>query len=145
MSEKLKQDMISFGISENIFRPIYSSRGNLVLGYQIIPLNILPPTYKENGMSEIYCCKQCGRKIYEVKDDLYCTEAYDGLGYPTYITQEVLNKMQDVNGLYENNDNVIISLNLYNHLIEKYPKLECRPVFLGSVYDDDEYIRLHKG
>lgn len=143
VSEKLKQDMISFGVSENIFRPIYSSRGNLVLGYQIVPINILPPIYKENGMSETSCCRQCGRKIYEIKDDLCSTEAYGGLGYPTYITQEALNKIQDVNGLYENNDNVIISLSLYNHLIEKYPRLECRPVFLGSVYNDGEYIRLH--
>ena len=35
------------------------------------------------------------------------------------------------------------SLEIYNYLIEKYPRLECRPVFLGNVKDDDpEYKRL---
>ena len=144
VSAKLKEDMILYGVSKKVFRPIYASRGNLVLGYQIKPLNILPPIYKENGMIEASCCKKCGRIEYEIKDDLYSTDAYDGLGYPTYITQEALDRVQDVNGLYEDNDDVIISTDLYNYLIKKYPRLECRPVFLGSVYDDAEYIRLHK-
>lgn len=144
VSEKLKQDMLSYGVSENTFRPIYASRGGAVLGYQIVPLNILPPTYKENGMVEADCCPKCGRTEYEVKDDLLSTAAYDGLGYPTYITEVALERIRDVNGLHENNDDIIISLNLYNYLIERYPKLECRPVFLGSVYNDGEYIRLHK-
>ena len=135
--------MLLFGVSEKIFRTICSSRGNVVLGYQISPLNILPPTFLENGKKEDYC-KYCGRKIYEIREDLYSLKAYNGLGYPTYITQEAFNELQDVNGLYENNDSIIISLDLYNYLIKKYPKLECRPVFLGSVYNDAEYIRLHK-
>ena len=37
---------------------------------------------------------------------------------------------------------VIISLELYNYLIEKYPRLECRPVFLGNVKDDPEYKKI---
>lgn len=143
VSKKLKSDMLSFGVSEKIFRPIHSSRGDIELGYQIVPLNILPPVFLQNGMREI-CCKYCGRKRYEIRDDLHSLKAYEGLGYPTYITREALNELQDVNGLYEDNDDVIISTDLYNYLIKKYPRLECRPVFLGSVYDDAEYIRLHK-
>lgn len=57
--------------------------------------------------------------------------------------QDALNEIESVNGLYENNDDVvIISLDLYNYLISKYPRLECRPVFIGSVYEDSEYLRL---
>ena len=36
----------------------------------------------------------------------------------------------------------MISLELYNYLIEKYPRLECRPVFLGNVKDDPEFKKI---
>ncbi|MCM1544343.1 MAG: hypothetical protein NC110_03495 [Ruminococcus sp.] len=142
VSEKLKNEMIAFGIPEEVFRPIYASRGNLVLGYQIVPKNELPSAYDENGYEVTHKCKKCGRAVHEIKEDLYSIAAYGGLGYPTYLTEEALAKMQSVNSL--NNGDVIISLELYNHLLKKYPRLECRPVFLGSVYDDSEYLKRHK-
>lgn len=144
VSEKLKNDMLSFGVPENVFRPIWSSKGKLLLGYQIVPTNILPPTFTENGMEEVSCCRRCGHKTYEIKDEVDGTKAYTGLGYPVYISQKALERMQIINSLYEYPDEVIISLDLYNYLIKKYPRLECRPVFLGSVYEDMEYLRTNK-
>lgn len=38
---------------------------------------------------------------------------------------------------------VIISLELYDYLIKKYPRLECRPVFIGNIKQDKEYIRVN--
>ena len=142
VSEKLKNDMLSFGISEEIFRPIYTKKHDIVLGYQIVPKNILPLTYKENGMYEFSKCIKCGRIQYELYDEIAFMKVYNDFGFPEYINHEAFNKLEDINALGERPENsVIISLDLYNYLIKKYPRLECRPVFLGSVYEDSEYLR----
>ncbi len=145
VSEKLKNDMLSFGISEDVFRPIYTKKHDIILGYQIVPKNILPLTYKENGMYEFTKCKKCGRIQYELYDEIAFMKVYNDLGFPVYITQDALDTMEDINGLGERPENdIIISLDLYNYLIEKYPRLECRPVYIGNVYEDKEYLRIKK-
>lgn len=141
VSENLKNDMLKFGVSEDLFIPIYTKKHDSVLGYQIKAKNILPLTYKENGMYEYAKCDSCGRIQYEVCDEIDSCHVYNGLGYPIYITQEALDKMQAINGLGEREEDIIISIDLYNYLIEKYPRLECRPVFLGTIYNDQEYLR----
>lgn len=145
VSEKLKNDMLKFGISEELFRPIYTKKIDVVLGYQIVPKNILPLTYKENGMYEYSKCEKCGRIQYELYDEIAFMKVYNDMGFPVYITQEALDAMEDINGLGERPENdIIISLELYNYLIEKYPRLECRPVFLGTLYEDNEYLKEKK-
>ena len=142
VSEKLKNDMVAFGISEDLFKPIYTKKHDVILGYQIVPKNILPLTYKENGMYEYSRCKKCGKIQYELYDKIAFMKVYHDLGFPVYINQSAFDAMEDVNALGERPGNdVIISLDLYNYLIEKYPRLECRPVLLGSVYEDKEYIK----
>ena len=143
VSENLRNDMIKYGAGNSDFRPIYSAKRACILGYQVVPENVLPPIYQVNKMTPVVTCKKCGRTLYEYGDDTGYHEAYDGFGYPYYLTQEACKSLKPLNRMFETKEEVIISLDMYNNLIRKYPKLECRPVFLGSVYTDREYIRLH--
>ncbi len=142
VSKELKAHMIEFGLNENNFRPIYTRNRDVILGYQIVSNNILSETFDVNGKYEFSECKACHHKCYEIYDELNATEAYNGLGYPVFLTKEAYKQLQHINCLYEDNDDILISCELYNFLIEKYPRLECRPVFIGSVYEDSEYLRL---
>lgn len=143
VSEKLKSHMIEFGLTEENFRPIYTRKHDQILGYQIITDNVLPPIFEVNGKYEFSNCEVCGHKTYEVYDEIDGTEVYGGLGYPLYLTHEAAEKLKHINCLYEDNDDILISCELYNFLIERYPRLECRPVFLGSIYEDKEYLRIN--
>ncbi len=143
VSEKLKNDMLEFGIAESNFRPIYSRKHNEILGYLVTPKNMLPSITENNVERQIFYCKHCKTKKFEVDDSYF--DAYNRLGYPVYISKEAFDKMEHINCLdgEVGSYTVIVSLELYNYLIEKYPRLECRPVFLGNVKDDDpEYKRL---
>ncbi len=143
VSEKLKNDMLEFGIAESNFRPIYSRKHNEILGYQVTPKNMLPSITENNAERQIFYCEHCKTKKFEVDDSYF--EAYNRLGYPVYMSKEAFDKMKHINCLdgEVGSYTVIVSLELYNYLIEKYPRLECRPVFLGNVKDDDpEYKRL---
>lgn len=144
VSEKLKNDMLEFGIAENNFRPIYSRKHTEVLGYQVTPKNMLPSITENNAERQIFYCKRCNTKKFEVDDSYF--DAYNRLGYPVYISEEAYEKTEHINCLdgEVGSYTVIISLELYNYLIEKYPRLECRPVFLGNVKDDPEYKRLNQ-
>lgn len=144
VSENLKKDMICFGLSEDNFRPIYTRKHDQILGYQIVADNILPSTIEVNGKYTFSECKKCNHKTFEVFDKLQGTKAYNGLGYPVFITEEAEKELKHINCLYENKNKIIISCQLYNYLIERYPRLECRPVFLGSVYNDKEYLRIRE-
>lgn len=85
------------------------------------------------------------KKAFELENDEYYFQAYNGAGNPVYMSKEAYEKMEHINCLdgQIGSYTVIISLELYNYLIKKYLRLECRPVFLGNVKDDDpEYKRL---
>ncbi len=140
VSEKLKKDMLEFGLKEENFRPIYTRSCDLVLGYQLIADNVLPPVFEVNGKYELSNCEACGHKTYEVYDEIDGTQVYNGLGYPVFLTAQARENLKDINCLYEDNDEILISCKLYDFLIERYPRLECRPVFVGSVYEDSEYL-----
>lgn len=143
VSSNLYNDMVNFGVSEENFKPIYNSDKTLILGYQIVPIHILPPIFDKNYMTEVDVCHKCGCKIYDYSFDSNNDIAYNRLGYPVYITEKALENIKSLNGTFENID-IIISLDLYEYLIKKYPKLECRPVFVGDLKQDREYIRLSK-
>lgn len=144
VSEKLKNDMLEFGIAESNFRPIYSRKHNEILGYQVTPKNILPSITENNAERQIFYCEHCKTKKFEVDDSYF--DAYNRLGYPVYVSKEAFDKMEHINCLdgEVGSYTVIISLELYNYLIEKYPRLECRPVFIGNVKNDPEYKRLNQ-
>lgn len=144
VSEKLKNDMLEFGIAETNFRPIYSRKHNEILGYQVTPKNMLPSITENNAERQIFYCEYCKTKKFEVDDSYF--DAYNRLGYPVYISKGAFDKMEHINCLdgEVGSYTVIISLELYNYLIEKYPHLECRPVFIGNVKNDPEYKRLNQ-
>lgn len=144
VSEKLKNDLLEFGIAESNFRPIYSRKHNEILGYQVTPKNILPSITENNAERQIFYCEHCKTKKFEVDDSYF--DAYNRLGYPVYISKEAFDKMEHINCLdgEVGSYTVIISLELYNYLIEKYPRLECRPVFIGNVKNGPEYKRLNQ-
>lgn len=144
VSEKLKNDMLEFGIAESNFRPIYSRKHNEILGYQVTPKNMLPSITENNAEREIFYCEHCKTKKFEVDDSYF--DAYNRLGCPVYISKEAFDKMEHINCLdgEVGSYTVIIFLELYNYLIEKYPRLECRPVFIGNVKNDPEYKRLNQ-
>lgn len=142
VSEKLRNDMIEFGISEENFRPVYPRNHSEILGYQVTPKNMLPSITENNAEKQIFYCEHCKTKKFEVDDSYFDT--YNRLGCPVYISKEAFNKMEHINCLdgEMGSYTVIISLELYNYLIEKYPRLECRPVFLGNVKDDPEFKKI---
>ena len=134
--------ILAFGLKESNFRPIYTRSHNAVLGYQLVSDNILSDSTQVNGKYKLSECQECHHVYYEVCDNIHSTEAYNGLGYPIFLTDEACKKLKHINSLYEDNDDIIISCELYDFLIKKYPHLECRPVFAGTVYEDREYLRL---
>lgn len=141
VSEKLRKDMLDFGIAEDNFRPIYSRNHNEILGYQVTPQNMLPSITENNAQKQVFYCEKCKTKKYEVDDSYF--ETYNRLGCPVYMSEEALKKMEHINCLdgEVGSYTVIISLELYNYLLKKYPRLECRPVFLGNIKQDKEYIK----
>ncbi len=152
VSEKLKDNMLLFGITEDFFRPI-KTKTEQVVGYQIVPKVVLPHIYHLNDTRVIFTCPKCGEKKFEVMyyggdydiDGDFDNRAYKGIGYPEYISEEalkVINREKIVRT--KENANTIISLDLYSYLIKNYPRLECRPVFLGNLKDDREYRRIRK-
>ena len=141
VSEKMKKDMIAFGVEEENFRPIYTRKHDIVLGWQISPIHILPPIYSLNGGKEIVRCPICDLREIEYSDEVAHWQAYNRLGFPVYISTDVLQQMKPLNGAYEDSRRVIISLDLYNYLLKRYPRIECRPVFLGDVTQDKQYRR----
>ncbi len=143
VSEKLRNDMVSFGVNEENFRPIYTAKHDAVLGYQICPVNRLLSIYHYNSRQIVPVCDKCGAVIYEYSDDICIDNVYTHIGYPLYLSENELIHLGHLSGTFENND-PIISLELYNYLLGKYPRIECRPVFLGTIYEDKEYIRTHR-
>ncbi len=139
----MKNEMVAFGISEDNFRPIYTRKHDAVVGYQIVPVNVLPSTDDTNAMKSIEKCPYCGNASHEVING-NIVHAYKGLCPPEYISEEVFSKMTHINKLETEvySFTVFISLELYNYLIDIYPRMECRPVFIGDVRNDPEYIRV---
>lgn len=143
VSEKLKRDMIEFGVEEENFRPIYTRKHDIILGWQIKPVHILPPIYHYNGGIEIIKCPICNIREYDHIEEVAFWKSYNRLGFPVYISEEVLRNMNAINGTYEDPRDVIISLDLYKYILIKYPRIECRPVFLGDVTQDKEFKSDH--
>lgn len=139
---ELMEYMLEYGISKDNFRPIYTRNHQEIIAYQITPTKKLGSIASENGYKVIKKCTHCGAKKYELDDELYSLNVYDGMGYPLYINETELAKLEDIAICSELND-IIISLDFYTYLLKEYPKIECRPVFLGDVYHDNEYIKMY--
>ncbi|MGN1442948.1 MAG: hypothetical protein ACI4XE_03775 [Acutalibacteraceae bacterium] len=143
VSDKLKADMIAFGVPSEIFKPVYTRKHDIILGWYLAPETTLPEVYKLNCMSKNVICRDCGYTLYEYDESACTNEVYGGLGYPFYIDEKALSALDSIAKTTEyGNRDVLISLDLYNFLIEKYPRLECRPVFLGNIRNDPEFLRV---
>ena len=92
MSEKLRNDMIEFGISEKNFRPVYPRNHSEILGYQVTPKNMLPSITENNAEKQIFYCKYCNKKVFELEDDDYYDDVYNRLGCPVYMSKEAYEK-----------------------------------------------------
>lgn len=142
VKQELMEHMLEFGVSKENFRPIYTKNHNEILAYQITPTTRLNALPNENGYKVIEHCDYCDSSKYEVDEKILNDCVYSRVGYPLYINETELHKLKDI-AVIDGYGDIIISLDLYNHIISKYPRLECRPVFLGSVYNDKQYIRYH--
>lgn len=142
VSDALKQYMIDYGVDKKVFRPIYTRKHDIILGWQIAPRCILPDTFEINGFTKKIICNKCNYSRYTLLSRFSSLRVYNGLGYPDFINQEALNVLNK-NKIAITSDklSVYISLDLYNHLLEEYPRIECRPVFLGEIKNDPEYKR----
>lgn len=138
VSTGLMQYMVDFGVSKDNFRPIFTRTHNIILGYQVTPMYTLNSISELNKGKRQLKCKYCQRCEYEFPENL---TAYKGLGYPIYISEKTLEEIEThhITKTFEYKEDVIISLELYEYLLNRYPKIECRPVFLGCVTDDPEY------
>lgn len=143
VSKELMEYMLAFGVSKDNFMPIFTRKHDIILGYQVAPLHTLNSIVELNGAKKKLKCKYCKKYEYEFPDNL---QVYKGLGYPVYISENELSeiKTHHITKTFEHKEDVIISLELYEYLLKRYPKIECRPVFLGNVTADPEYVRLHK-
>lgn len=145
VSEKLKTDMLNFGISPEIFKPVYTRKHDMILGWYLAPETTLPEVYQLNCMSKKVICRDCGYTMYEYNESARSNEAYGGIGYPLYIDENALSCLKDIAKTTEyGNCDVMITLSLYHYLIDRYPRLECRPVFLGDIQGDSEFKRLKR-
>lgn len=144
VSDKLKADMITFGVSPGIFKPVYTRKHDAILGWYLVPGTTLPEVYEHNCMTKNVICRDCWYTLYEYDESACTNEVYGGLGYPLYIDEKALSALDSIAKTTEyGNRDVLISLDLYNFLIEKYPRLECRPVFLGNIRNDPEFLRVN--
>ncbi len=97
VSEKLKNNLVSYGIDESFFSPV-TTKVNTLLGYQLVPKTYLPHIYGLNDTRVIYTCPKCGEQKFEVMyyggdydiDSEFDNRAYNGMGYPTYICEDSL-------------------------------------------------------
>lgn len=145
VSGKLKADMLDFGVLPEIFKPVYTRKHDMILGWYLVPGTALPEVYKFNCMNKRVVCRDCGYTQYEYDESACSNEVYGGIGYPLYIDEKALSALGDIAKTTENGScDVLISLGLYNFLIAKYPRLECRPVFLGDIRNDPEFLRVNR-
>lgn len=138
ISEKMYMDMLEYGITPNCFRPIRNIK-NGILGYQITPIKRLSALPEENGWHISLKCQNCQHIKYEVNEEMKGLLAYNGLGYPIYLGDT---SFEDDLVLLEGFDDILISTKFYQYLVNLYPRIECRPVFKGTIDFDPEYIKL---
>ena len=133
-----------YGVNEDDFRPIYTRNHNRILGWQVAPRNVIYGLGEINGFHKTLKCKDCNYFSYEVNDDVDNCDAYNGLGYPEYIDRESLKSIRSIARVAETGS-ILIPVQTYEELLKTYPRIECRPVFLGNVYEDEEYLKNHQG
>ena len=130
VSANVRKELIeNFDVTEDDFRPCRNKSGDIVF-YQITPVHTMLPLESVNRTRRLKPCKKCGSIQYREKE--YKNEN----GYPySFITQEALDDLHDLNVTYEKYEMHlpywVISRRVYDFLIERYPRMNFEPVFLG--------------
>ncbi len=115
-------------ISQDDFRPCRNKTGDIVF-CQITPRHVMQPMAEQLGWQKIEQCDQCGSVQYED------VSFHNELGNPYYyITEAALTDLHSLNITYErfmgHYPRWIISRDVYDFLIERYPRMEFYPMFL---------------
>lgn len=131
VSANIRKELIeNFDVTNDDFRPCRNKTGDIVF-YQITPCHTMLPLKSVNRTPALKPCKKCGSIQYREKE--YRNEN----GYPySYITQEVLDDLHDLNVTYEKYEMYlpyyVISRRVYDFLIERYPRMNFEPIFLSQ-------------
>ncbi len=117
-------------ISELDFRPCRNKNKDIVY-YQLTPQHIMKPMAEQLHYRKLKPCKKCGNVQYRYKE--YKNDK--GWEY-YYITQIALNDLKSINVTYEHFNmyfpKVVVSRQLYDYLIERYPRMEFNPMYLKN-------------
>lgn len=129
ISANIRRELIeNFDVTEEDFRPCRNKIGDIVF-YQITPCHTMLPLKSVNRTRALKPCKKCGSIQYREK------EYKNKQGYPySYITQEVLDDLHDLNVTYEKFEMFlpawVVSRRVYDFLIKRYPRMNFEPIFL---------------
>lgn len=128
VKEEIRNELIrQFDITENDFRPCRNKKGEIVY-YQITPQHTMLPIALLNNWKQLKPCRKCGRMQFRAKNVLL------NENYPTFISQEALNDLHDINRTFETFEmhipDYIVSKRVYDFFEEKYPRLLFDPLFL---------------
>jgi hypothetical protein len=131
VSISIKEQLIeNFDISENDFRPVKTKAGEIVY-YQITPQHIMKPIASVNPWKPHPQCRVCGSVWHTTKE----MENEKGEEY-YHITEEALADLKDINVTYERLERFyplnIVSRRVFDYLIEKYPRMRFKPLFLKN-------------
>lgn len=133
LTPNLHQFLVDNNISQDYFRPVYTSRNKLISYYLYQKANVLPRgSVKRGGKIEIERCENCGREIWRfLQDD------YEGDPPIWTITKEGLNLLKDVNTMEEyiyGIKRTIISKKLYNLLKKKMKNLDGENINIVPIF-----------
>ncbi len=117
-------------ITEADFRPCRTKRGEIVF-YQVTPTHIMVPMAEELGYEKESTCSKCHRSRY------ICHYEYNEKGNEyNYITKEALEDLHSINASAEElgktlfYPDYVVSKDVYNFLMERYPRMEFDPLLL---------------
>lgn len=127
--DEIKNDLIEhFDVAEEDFRPIRNKDGSIVF-WQITPQHTMRPINKVNRIRELKPCRKCGSIQHRCKP----FKNKQGEEF-LYITKDALDDMHDINQSFEKYGLFIpyyvVSKRVYEHLINKYPRMTFLPMFL---------------
>lgn len=137
VSANIRKELIeNFDVTEDDFRPCRNKTGDIVF-YQITPVHTMLPLTSVNRTRPLKPCKKCGSIQYREK------EYKNKNGYPySFITQEVLNDLHDLNVTYEKYEMHlpywVVSRRVYDFLIERYPRMNFQPIFLRTSFCEED-------
>ncbi len=125
VSERLKTILESNQLTNICFHPVLHPRREMILGYQIEPIDRMPPIHELNGWHPYLLCKKTGKIVYEANSE-----------DPLKVTKKIVSHLKDFNATMEaftelGAPSYIISRKMHEVLKEANVKsLDCEPVYI---------------